>query len=147
MKVKECMSNNVVCANPGWTVKETAKLMEKERVGCVPVCDDSKKIVGLVTDRDLVLRTIACNKDPNTTPISEVMTTEICKISPDSEVSEAGKVMSKWQVRRVPVIEDNQIVGIITVGDLANHGEVSSNIVGGTFKGICNHDHQPRNNC
>ncbi|MCL2354902.1 MAG: CBS domain-containing protein [Oscillospiraceae bacterium] len=72
MKVKECMSNNVTCGSPDWTISEVAKLMMEEHIGCMPICDTSKKVVGLITDRDLVLRTIAVGKDPNTTPISEV---------------------------------------------------------------------------
>ncbi|MCL2383671.1 MAG: CBS domain-containing protein [Oscillospiraceae bacterium] len=137
MKVKECMSSNVVWVKPEWLIKDVAKLMMEEHVGCIPVCNESKKLVGLVTDRDLVLRTIACNKDPATTPVSEVMSTGIYNVTPESEVSEASKIMCDCQVRRVPVIEENQIVGIITMGDLANNREVNTNIVAGTVKGIC----------
>jgi len=145
MKVKECMSSNVVCVRSETTVSETAKLMMDEHVGCIPVCDTNKRVVGLITDRDLVLRTIACNKDPNTTPISEVMTTNVCNVTPESSVSEASRIMSDWQVRRVPVIEENQIVGIITVGDLANNKEVNANNVGGTVKRICSCANNPKN--
>ncbi|MCL2354903.1 MAG: CBS domain-containing protein [Oscillospiraceae bacterium] len=73
------------------------------------------------------------------------MTTKVYNVSPDSEVSEASKIMCEWQIRRVPVIENNQIVGIITIGDLANNREVNSNIVGGTVKGICNCKDHPKN--
>ena len=140
MKVKECMSSNVVWVKPDSTVKEVAKLMQEEHVGCIPVCDNNKKVMGLITDRDLVLRTIANSKCVETTPISEVMTTKVHNVAPDSEVSEASKIMSAQQVRRIPVVESNQIVGMITVGDLANNNEVNTSTVGGTVKGICDDD-------
>jgi len=108
-----------------------------EHIGCVPVCDTNKKIVGLVTDRDLILRTIACDKDASQTPISEVMTTEIYDVAPDSEVSEAKRIMTEWQIKRVPVVQDEEIIGIITVGDLANSNSVDTNEVGEAIEGIC----------
>jgi len=120
MKVKECMCSNVTCVNPNATVSDVAKIMMNNHVGCVPVCDQSKNVVGLVTDRDLILRSIACDKDVKTTPISEIMTTKVYNVAPDAEVSEASKIMCDCQVKRVPVIENGTIVGIITLGDLAN---------------------------
>ena len=120
MKVKECMCKNVTCVNPNATVTDVAKIMMNNHVGCVPVCDQSKNVVGLVTDIDLILRSIACDKDVKTTPISEIMTTKVYNVAPDAEVSEASKIMCDCQVKRVPVIENGTIVGIITLGDLAN---------------------------
>jgi len=137
MKVKDCMSNKISYVSPEATASDVAKLMMDEHIGCVPVCDADKKIVGLVTDRDLILRTIACNKDANQTPISEIMTTEVYDVAPDSEVSEAKRIMTEWQIKRVPVVKDDTIIGIITVGDLANSTDFDTNEVGGTVEGIC----------
>jgi len=134
MKVKECMCNNVAFVNPNATVCEVAKLMMNNHIGCVPVCDENKNIVGLVTDRDLILRSIACDKDVKTTPVSEVMTTKIYNVSPDAEVAEASKVMCDCQVKRVPVVENEVLVGIITLGDLANKTPKEASQ---TVQGIC----------
>lgn len=138
MEVKECMCKNVVCANQDTTVSDIAKLMSENHVGCIPICDFNKNVVGLITDRDITLRSVACGKDSNTTKASEIMTTKIYKVNPTSEVSEASKIMCDCQVKRVPVIEGNTIVGIVTLGDLANNNNVSATEVSNTVEGICN---------
>ena len=134
MKVKECMCSNVTCVNPNTTVSDVAKIMMNNHVGCVPVCDETKNVVGLVTDRDLILRSIACDKDVKTTPVSEVMTTKIYNVSPDAEVAEASKVMCDCQIKRVPVVENDVLVGIITLGDIANKTPEKASQ---TIQGIC----------
>lgn len=145
MKVKECMCNNVACVNPDSKISDVAKLMLNRHVGCIPVCDNNKKVVGLVTDRDLILRTLACEKDIKQTPVSEVMTTKIFNVAPDAEVSEAEKIMCECQIRRVPVVENDVLVGIITVGDLANNQSISSEEVSNTIEQICNCNENPKN--
>lgn len=137
MKVRECMCNQVSCVKPETTLKDVAKMMQENHVGCIPVCDTKNAVVGLVTDRDLVLRGMACNKDTNTTPVSEIMTTNVYTVAPDAEVTEASKIMCDCQVKRVPVIENETIVGIITLGDLANNQEVKGTQVYTTVEGIC----------
>lgn len=137
MKVKECMCTTVSCVKPETTLKDVAKVMQEKHVGCIPVCDTNNTVVGLVTDRDIVLRGVACNKDSSTTPVSDVMTCSVYTVAPDAEVSEASKIMCECQIRRVPVIENNSIVGIITVADLSNNTGVSSNQVSETVEGIC----------
>lgn len=146
MEVKECMCKNVVCANQDTTVTDIAKLMSQNHVGCIPICDFNKNVVGLITDRDITLRSVACGKDSNTTKASEIMTTKIYKVNPTSEVSEASRIMCDCQVKRIPVIEGNTIVGMLTLGDLANNNNVSATEVSNTVEGICNcKNHQ--NNC
>jgi len=137
MKVKECMCTDVACVKPETTICDVAKLMLNKHVGCIPVCDNNKNVVGLVTDRDLTLRSLACEKDIKQTPVSEIMTTKVFNVSPDAEVSEAEKIMCDCQIRRVPVVENDVLVGIITVGDLANDQNVSHNEVSNTVEGIC----------
>ena len=137
MKVKECMCNDVSCVKPEAKVCEVAKLMLDKHVGCIPVCNENNNIVGLVTDRDLILRTLACEKDIKQTPVSEVMTTKVFNIAPDAEVSEAEKIMCDCQIRREPVVEIDVLVGIITVGDLANNKTISSQDVSNTVEQIC----------
>lgn len=137
MKVKECMCKEVACVNPNQTVCDVAKLMLNKHVGCIPVCDNDKNVVGLVTDRDLILRSLACEKDIKQTPVSEIMTTKVYNVSPDAEVSEASKIMCECQIRRVPVVENETLVGIITLGDLANNQNVSAQEVSNTVEEIC----------
>ena len=146
MKVKECMCSQVSCVKPETTLKDVAKMMQENHVGCIPVCDHKNSVVGLVTDRDLVLRGIACNKDTNTTPVSEIMTTNVYTVAPDAEVTEASKVMCDCQIKRVPVIENDTIVGIITLGDLANNQEVKGTQVYTTVEGICRSGDNTTNN-
>lgn len=137
MKVKDCMCTEVAYVNPTTTISDVAKLMLNKHIGCIPVCDRNKNVVGLVTDRDLILRSLACEKDIKQTPVSEVMTTKVFNIAPDAEISEASKIMCDCQIRRVPVVENDILVGIITLGDLANNQNVSSQEVSDTVEGIC----------
>ena len=145
MKVKECMCKEVACVKPDSKITDVARLMLDKHVGCIPVCDDKNKVVGLVTDRDLILRSLACEKDIKQTPVSEVMTTKVFNVAPDAEVSEAEKIMCECQVRRVPVVENDVLVGIITIGDLANNQNISSDEVSSTVQQICNCNENSKN--
>ncbi len=118
MKVKEIMTKNIAYLNPMSTVVEAAQLMQKHNVGAIPVCDNSG-VIGLVTDRDIVVRNIAHGKSPNDTPVKEVMTSQVTTISPETDVDDATKIMSQNQVRRLPVVENNMLVGILSLGDMA----------------------------
>lgn len=137
MKVKDCMCNDVCCVTPQNTIKDCATAMCNRHVGCIPVCDNSQNIVGLVTDRDIILRAIACDKDVNNTPVSEIMTCKVCCCNPEAEIAEAEKLMSENQVKRIPVVENNKIVGIITLGDLATNQSVDNKGVDETLNHIC----------
>lgn len=137
MKVKDCMCHEVACVNPESTIKDCAKLMCNKHVGCIPVCDSNNNILGLVTDRDVILRSIACDKDVTNTPVSDIMTCKVCSCNPNTEISEAEKMMSDNQIRRLPVIENNKIVGIITLGDLTTNQNVSTQSVCNTLEKIC----------
>jgi len=137
MKVKDCMCDEVCCATPNSTVQECATMMCNKHIGCVPVCDNTQNVVGLITDRDIILRCVACNKDPKSTPISEIMTCNPCCCTPEVEVTEAEKLMSENQVKRIPVVENNKIVGILTLGDLAANAQVDNNGVDNTLNNIC----------
>lgn len=143
MKIKECMNNNVYCLKPDNTVQDCAKLMNENHVGCVPICDNQNNLVGLVTDRDVILRSIACGKDVCTTPLSEIMTTKICCCNSDVEIKEAEDLMCKNQIRRLPIVDDNnKVIGILTLGDLAKNDNINTNEVSETFETICKCDHK-----
>ena len=145
MKVNECMCKNVVCAQADTTVYDVAKLMPENHIGCIPICNFAKNVVGLITDRDITLRSVACGKDPKTTTAKDIMTTTVYKVNPTADVTEASKVMCDCQVKRVPVIQDNTLVGIITLGDLAHHENVNQEQVSDTLEGICKCNDNPKN--
>ena len=143
MKLKDCMQIDVYCLKPENTIEDCAKIMQTNHVGCVPICNDDKCIVGLVTDRDIILRGIACDKDYKTTPLSQIMTTNVCYCNYDFDISEAQKIMKENKIRRLPIIDnDKKIVGIITLGDLAKNNGVNKGEVGETFKNICKYNNK-----
>ena len=84
--------------------------------------NDNKNVVGLVTDRDILLRSICCDKDAKTTPVSDIMTTNVCCCDANEHIGTAEKIMSDNQIRRIPIIDNDQIVGILSIGDISrNH--------------------------
>ncbi|SCG82958.1 putative protein yhcV [Proteiniborus sp. DW1] len=118
MKIKEIMTKNVKTISEDCTIQEAAEHMKSLDVGSIPVCNQSNKLVGMVTDRDLVIRGLTSGVDSNT-PVSQVMSTNPVSISPDTGVHEAARIMAKNQIRRLPVVENNEVVGIVSIGDLA----------------------------
>lgn len=147
MKVKECMCNNVCCVKPETNIKEVAKLMCDNHIGCIPVCDNNDCVCGIVTDRDVLLRCVACNKDTNQTPVSDIMSCDVCTCKENDEMTNAQTIMGQKQVRRLPVCNSqNKIVGILTIGDLAqNDRQLGKQEVCTTIKNICN-CHEDKNN-
>lgn len=146
MKVKECMCHNVFSCSPSTTVYDAAKIMQTEHVGCIPVCDQEDCMVGMVTDRDLVLRCIACDKDAKQTPLSEVMTTNVCTCSVEDDMEIAQNKMSKEKIRRLPVIEDGKVIGMLTLGDLAkNDLKLGQEEVSETINNICDEAGENKN--
>lgn len=137
MNIRDCMNTNVCYCNPSTKISDVAKLMKDNHVGCIPVCNDSKEIVGLVTDRDIILRSVACDKDANTTPISDIMTCDVCCCDCNKDVLDATHLMSDLQIRRIPVVEDNKIVGILTLGDITNDKGIAPKEVEHTMGCIC----------
>lgn len=117
MKVKQIMTTDVSSVTPQDTVSKAASIMEQLDVGSVPVTD-SNKIVGIVTDRDIVLRGVAKGKDANQ-KVSDVMTTDVKYATPDMDVHKAADIMAENQIRRLPVVDSDSLVGIVAIGDLA----------------------------
>ena len=119
MRVKDCMClKEVVQATPETNLQEVAELMNNNHVGCIPVCHE-EKVVGFVTDRDIVTRAIANKLDCCSTKVSDIMNTDVIKTTPDTSIDDALETMKKNQIRRLPVIENNKIVGILSMGDIA----------------------------
>ena len=121
-KCSDVMTENVVYSMPGDTVSAVAQLMKQEDIGPVLIVDndDSKTLVGIVTDRDLVLKVIAEGLDPQTTRVEEVMSKKLVTCRADDDVDIAMKSMAQFQLRRIPVVEDNMtLIGIISQADVA----------------------------
>lgn len=117
LKIKEIMTTDVKTVTPNDTVSQAASAMEQLNVGSIPVVDN-KKIVGIVTDRDIVLRNVARGQNPNQ-KISDVMTVNVTYATPDMDVHNAADIMADHQIRRLPVVDGGNLVGIVAIGDLA----------------------------
>jgi CBS domain-containing protein len=120
--IKEVMSSDVRTCEPDATVVDVAKVMAKEDVGPIPVVEGGR-LVGLVTDRDLVVRVLAEGKDPETTKVGEVASRELVTVSPDEDLDQALKLLAQHQVRRLPVVEGDRVVGIVAQADIARLGK------------------------
>jgi len=126
MKVKDIMTNHVCCVSPDMTLENASKLMCGADIGVVPVCDSSG-LVGIVTDRDIITRGIS-QGFASSEAVSKVMTCGVASISPEASIKEAVKLMGEHQVRRLPVISGSEIVGILSVGDLARCGKLDTEV-------------------
>jgi len=121
-KCRDIMTKNLVTCTPETTIVEVAQLMKTEDIGPVLVVDNdnSKTLVGIVTDRDVVVKVIAERRDVNTTRVGDVMSKKLVTCRADDEVEVAMKAMAQFQLRRIPVVEENmRLVGIISQADLA----------------------------
>ena len=148
MKVKDYMCNEIITCTPGSTVYEAARLMQTNRIGCIPICDSNNCMIGIVTDRDLVLRCIANDKDAKETTLSEIMTTNVCTCKENDDMQDAQTKMGREQIRRLPVVDDNgKVVGMLTLGDLAqNDIEIGQEEIVDTINSICECDEKSKNN-
>lgn len=148
MKINECMSKDVCFVKPNCNVFDAARIMNENHIGCIPVCDDKKNVVGVITDRDIVLRIVACNKDIKQTQVSEVMTTNVYTCKCEQEIWEAQDIMKKNQIRRIPVVDSNlKMVGILTTGDLIKNSNLKEENVTNTMQSICNDKGNIKNCC
>ncbi len=118
LKVRDIMTKDVAYINPLSPITEAAQLMQKHNVGSIPVCDNSG-VVGIVTDRDIVVRNVAHGTDPKSTKVQDVMTSQVTTASPEMDVNDAARIMTQSQIRRIPVVENNFIIGMVSLGDVA----------------------------
>lgn len=122
MKCKEVMTVNPSCCQVTDTVHRAAQLMKSEDVGPIPILEDmeSRRLAGVVTDRDIVLKLVAKDLNPNTTPVSEIMTTEVVTCRVNDDAHQAVHLMEEHQVRRILIVNDSgQLAGIISQADVA----------------------------
>ena len=119
MLVRDLMNSNLVTIAPAESAALAARLLSRYDLGALPVCQNDGRLRGIVTDRDLVLRCLAPGEDPRRLPVGDIMTRACAWVSPGAELSEAAAVMASAQVRRLPVVDNHKVVGMLSLGDLA----------------------------
>ncbi|MEX2204431.1 MAG: CBS domain-containing protein [Actinomycetota bacterium] len=117
--VREVMSATPETVTPETTLADAAKVMQRADIGDVLIVDGTGQLRGIVTDRDIAIRAVAEGHDPNTTTVGEIMTPAVETISPSATVREAIETMRRHDIRRLPVVEGGNPVGIVSLGDLA----------------------------
>ena len=117
MNIRDVMTPNPRCVSPSDSIQNAARIMRDEDTGAVPVVDNGRP-VGMVTDRDIVVRAVADGGQLNR-PVSEIVTGGVIAVTPDMSTREAANLMSEHQIRRLPVVENERVVGIVSLGDLA----------------------------
>jgi CBS domain-containing protein len=133
--VRHAMTEAPKSLRPDMTAADAAGLMASHDIGAVPIFDPNDGLVGLVTDRDIVMRVVAPGLDPRATPLSDVATEKLITISPDEQVSHARNLMAEHKVRRLPVVKNNELVGILSLGDVA-WADASARASGEALRGI-----------
>ena len=139
MKLREVMTRNVIKIDPNTPVEAAARMLTHYHIGVLPVCAADGTLRGVVTDRDLVTRCMACGRDAAATRVQDVMTRQVTSAAPDMDTGAAAHLMGRKQIRRLPVVEEGKLCGMVSLGDLAVReqtsydaadalGEISSNI-------------------
>jgi CBS domain-containing protein len=118
---REIMSGGAECAQASETVVDAARKMEQLDVGALPICGDDNRLKGMITDRDIALKVVAKGQDPSSVKVIDLAEGEVVTIGADDSIEEALATMSKHQVRRLPVIDGHDLVGIISQADIARN--------------------------
>ncbi len=122
-KAKDVMSPDAKCVGENDTVTDAAKQLADLGVGSMPICGEDDRLKGMVTDRDIVVEVLAAGKDPDSVKVGELGDGKPVTIGADDSVSEALQTMKQHQIRRLPVIDGHDLVGIVSIADLAQHIE------------------------
>ena len=139
MIIRDVMTNPVVRINPEETVSVAARTLAHYNIGMLPVCGADGRVCGVVTDRDLVIRCVASGRNPAATAVRDVMTSHVVSVASGMGTAEAASLMGREQIRRLPVVENGKLCGMVSLGDLANRertngeagkalSEISSNL-------------------
>lgn len=123
MQISDVMTTNVVSIRQSETAEMAARLLSRNNIGSMPVCDDGGKVVGMVTDRDLVTRCMAAGLKPQETPVAQVMTSGPITVQAEESAGAVSAIMGSSQVRRVPVLRNGKLAGIVSLADLARQRE------------------------
>ena len=123
MKVRDIMTQPAISIDPLESAEVAARTLTHYNIGMLPVCGADGRLCGVVTDRDLVIRCVASGRKPSQTPVREIMTGQVVAIQPDMETGVAAHLMGSRQVRRLPVVEDGRLCGMVSLGDLTKQEE------------------------
>lgn len=118
MELRNIMTKTVATITPEDTVERAAQMMKEYNIGSIPVCR-GEEVVGMITDRDITLRSSATGKNAHQQKVREIMTSNPVVGTPDMDIKDASRIMSERQIRRLPVVENNKVVGIVALGDMA----------------------------
>ncbi|MCH5583596.1 CBS domain-containing protein [Shimazuella sp. AN120528] len=116
-KLRDIMSTDIAHLSPDDNLFEAATMMRDENVGMIPVCENGQ-LKGIITDRDIVTRGIA-EKKPNSSTLHDIMSSQLVYGTPEMSVDEAAQKMAEAQIRRLPIVDQNQLIGVVSLGDLA----------------------------
>ena len=119
MRVKDCMTKQVISVGAGEPVSVAARLMARYNLGALPVRGTDGQLEGMLTDRDIVLRCIAAERSPKAVRVREVMTRSVAAAAPDTDAAAAAGIMAARQVRRLPVTKEGRLVGMVSLADLS----------------------------
>lgn len=140
--VRDVMTSNPECVSERDSIRDVARIMKEQDTGVVPVVD-GKRIIGLITDRDIVVRGIAEGRDVSSVKVNEIMTKSVRSVKEDTPLTEVLDLMGSAEIRRVPVVNgDNELIGIVSLGDIATN----SNQDGRVGKAVENISEAPPNN-
>ena len=128
MLVKDLMAQQVATVGPEEPVSVAARALSRNNVGCLPVCTADGRLRGVVTDRDIVLRCVAPEADPKSVPVKEIMSRRLAAVEPGDDVRQAARLMARRQIRRLPVVAEGKVVGMVSLGDLAQCGRYEMEI-------------------
>ena len=124
MEIKDIMSKSVVDVHPNESVEVAARTMTHYNIGILPVCTNGK-LCGVITDRDIVTRCLAANRQPSDTQIRQIMTQQVTTAEPNMKIGVAAHLMGRMQIRRLPVVENGKLCGMVSLGDMAIHEETA----------------------
>jgi len=125
MKVRELMTKSVIDIRPEESVSVAARALTHYNIGMLPVCGSDGRVCGLITDRDIVTRCLAADRSARTTTVQEVMTANVIAARPDMDAALAASLMGREQIRRLPVLENGRLCGMVSLGDLARDAQTS----------------------
>ena len=123
MKVRDLMTKQVIRIHPEEPVEVAARTLAQYNIGVLPVCGRNGELYGMVTDRDLVIRCMATGRSAATVRVQDVMSGHVVSVGPDLDGALAARIMGKQQVRRLPVVENGKICGMVSLADLAGQEE------------------------
>lgn len=123
MTLREIMSKTVVRIRPDEPIGVAARALSQYNIGALPVCGYDGRLRGVITDRDIVTRCLAANRDPEKTTVGEIMTGRIVAGRPEMNTAEAAALMGREQVRRLPILENGRLCGMVSLADLAEQQE------------------------